>query len=117
MLDKRTAAVLRTVTAEGEGYRVVDVGELAGGLPAGLRADGQSVDAALRRLAAEGYISVKYSEAGTYCVAPLPKGKEAAKEDARSRARSRLRLGAFWLPFFGAFAGALLAALLFALFF
>lgn len=83
----------------------------------GLRADGQSVDTALRRLAAEGYISVKYSEAGTYCVAPLPKGKEAAKEDIRTRARSRLRLGAFWLPFAGAFAGALLAALLFALFF
>lgn len=115
MLDKRTAAVLRAVTAEGEGYRVMDAGELAGALPERLKADGRTVDADLRRLAAEGYISVKYSEAGTYCVAPLPKGMEAAKEEARTRARLRLRVSAFWLPFAGAFAGGALAALLWAL--
>lgn len=92
MLDKLAAAVLCVVNETADGaYRVLDAQEFLSALPARLRADEETLGEALRRLAEGGYISVKYSEAGTYCVAAL--------------------------PFFGAFAGGALAAVLCALLF
>ena len=73
MLDKLAAAVLCVVNETADGaYRVLDAQEFLSALPARLRADEETLGEALRRLAESGYISVKYSEAGTYCEAALP---------------------------------------------
>lgn len=118
MLDKLAAAVLCVVNETADGaYRVLDAQEFLSALPARLRVDEETLGEALRRLAEGGYISVKYSEAGTYCVAALPKGRAVQLENSRMRARLRARIHAFALPFFGAFAGGALAAVLCALLF
>lgn len=118
MFDKVTGAVLGAVNASADGcYRIVDVRELLGALPPRVKADAAKAEAALRFLAANGYVSVKYSQDGVYCVAALPKGREAQRQALRVRTRVRRRAGAFLLPFAGAFAGGAAAALLCALLF
>lgn len=114
MLDKQTAAVLAAVNARTDGsYKVVEEGELLCALPARLKTDATGLANALRYLSERGYVDVKYSDKGTYCICSLPKGRSyeesAGAERRGDRKRSKSR---FLLFFFGAMAGAFAGSLL-----
>lgn len=117
MLDGLTASVLGAVNAASDGsYKVLDAGELLGALPAEEKTDAAGLENALRYLSERGYIDLRYSDGGTFCLCSLPKGRSyaetlraercAAKPSAAPR---RGRLIVFFGAFAGGFAGALAA--------
>ena len=118
MLDKLTAAVLAAVNARTDGsYQVLEEGELLSALPTRLGTDPTGLSNALRYLSERGYIDVKYSDKGTYCICSLPKGRSyeetsgAERRSDKKSFRNRLLL-TFLGSMLGAFAGGLLAGLL-----
>lgn len=108
MLDKQTAAVLAAVNARTDGaYKVVEEGELLCALPARLKTDATGLANALRYLSERGYVDVKYSDKGTYCICSLPKGRSYEEsEGAERRGERRYSRSRFFLVLFGALAGA-----------
>ena len=92
---------------------VVEEGELLCALPARLKTDATGLANALRYLSERGYVDVKYSDKGTYCICSLPKGRSyeesAGAERRGDKKRSKSR---FLLFFFGAMAGAFAGSLL-----
>lgn len=117
MLDGLTASVLGAVNAASDGsYKVLEAGELLGALPAEEKTDEAGLENALRYLSERGYIDLRYSDGGTFCLCSLPKGRSyaetlraeqsAAKPSAAPRGRW---LSAFLGAFAGGFAGALAA--------
>ena len=121
MLDRLTQSVLDYVNAQTDGsYKVLEAADFLAAVPARVHTDEAGVENALRYLSERGYIDIRYSDRGTYCVCSLPKGRtyEESAEAGRARAEKRGKLR--WLPaffgaFFGALAGGSLAALLFLL--
>lgn len=119
MLDERSTAVLAAINGActGGGFKIIDEEELARTLPAG----GEDVGKTISFLAENRYIELRYAEAGTYCVRPMPAGRtflERAEREKRERERSRKdvllysALGAF----LGGFAAAVLMGLLMLIF-
>lgn len=112
MLDKMTSAVLDIVNAGTDGaYKVMETADLLALLPPRLNADETGLANALRFLSERGYIDIKYSDRGTYCLCSLPKGRTYA-ENAAAETAERKAKGKFVLLFFGAFAGALAGSLI-----
>ncbi len=113
MLDRLSSAVLCVVDSEtGGAYKVLDEEDILTALPGNWGADGTDIQHALRILCEYGYIDLRFSDAGTYCVRSLPKGREYRERERADRIREkrelRLRLLAV---FFGALVGALLGCL------
>lgn len=108
MLDKLTAAVLDAVNAGTDGsYKVMDADDFSAALQG---ADANALDSALKYLAERGYIDIRYSNKGTYCLCSLPKGRTYSETVMQERTEKKTR-GRFWAVFFGAFAGGFLGAL------
>ena len=83
MLDKITSAVLEIVNAGTEGsYKVMETADFLALLPAKRKTDEQGLANALKFLGERGYIDVKYSDNGTYCLCSLPKGRMYAENTA-----------------------------------
>ncbi len=121
MLDKLTASVLAAVNAQTDGsYKVLEEGEILAALPPRIHTDGEGLANALRYLSERGYIDIRYSDKGTYCVCSLPKGRtydEAAgaeKHRGKRTFRNQMLL-TFFAALLGAFAGGCLAGVLFLL--
>ena len=111
MLDKLTAAVLAIVNEETDGsYKVVDADELLSRLPARFRADAAGLSNALSFLSARGYIDIRYSDKGTYCLCSLPKGRSYAESNASEAKQTKAKHSIAAL-FFGAFAGGAVGAI------
>ena len=67
-------------------------------------------------LSENGYINIKYSGGGMYCICPLPLGRGYCEQEADKKSECILQLKYFMsAAFFGSFAGAVLGALVFAL--
>lgn len=80
MLDGLTASVLGAVNAASDGsYKVLEAGELLGALPAEEKTDEAGLENALRYLSERGYIDLRYSDGGTFCLCSLPKGRSYAE--------------------------------------
>lgn len=110
MLDKLTKTVLDVVNAQtGGAYKVLESEDFLGALPAGLSADEEGIAAALGYLSERGYVDMKYSDRGTYCVRSLPKGRTYAEAQAQSdeAPSAGRRRGGFFPAFLGALLGAL----------
>ena len=111
MLDGLTASVLGAVNAASDGsYKVLEAGELLGALPAEEKTDEAGLDNSLRFLSERGYIDIRYSDKGTYCLCSLPKGRTYAESAAKEEEKKKSRGGALAV-FFGALAGGFLGAL------
>lgn len=121
MLDKLTVAVLGVVNAETDGsYKVMETDDFIAALPAKLKTDATGVGNALRYLSERGYIDIRYSDKGTYCVCSLPKGRTYSESAAADRTRGKKTfknqmLLTFFAALAGAFVGGCLAGLLFLL--
>ena len=118
MLDKLTAAVLAAVNARTDGsYKVLEEGDILSALPDRFGTDPTGLSNALRYLSERGYIDIKYSDKGTYCVCSLPKGRSYEETSgAERRSDKKSFRGRLLLTFFGsmlcAFVGGVLAGLL-----
>ncbi len=122
MLDERTATLLHRVNElcrEGK-YEIIEEGELLSGFAPRAGMDTDNLKKTVEFLAERGYIDVKYAENGTYCMCPLPDGRQyservrAQRSDVLRRRRDMVlttALGAF----VGGFLGSLLAWLVSAL--
>lgn len=111
MLDKITSAVLEIVNAGTEGsYKVMETADFLALLPAKRKTDEQGLANALKFLGERGYIDVKYSDNGTYCLCSLPKGRMYAENTAAEAAEKKAK-GKFFLLFAAAFVGALIGSL------
>lgn len=121
MLDKLTASVLAAVNSETDGtYKVLEESEIMAEIPPRLKTDSAGVANAMRYLSERGYIDIRYSEKGTYCVCSLPKGRTYDETAGAERYRGKRTFrNQMLLTFFGALAGAFvggcLAGLLFLL--
>lgn len=113
MLDKRTGALLFQINAlckEG-GYKIVEERELLSRL--GDPQDKESLERTLSYLKERGYIDIRYSEDGVYCLCPLPDGRLYFENVLRERSEdSRKKRGTFLLTLAGAFFGSFVGALL-----
>lgn len=121
MLDKLTASVLAAVNSETDGtYKVLEESEIMANIPSRLKTDSAGVANAMWYLSERGYIDIRYSEKGTYCVCSLPKGRTYDETAGAERYRGKRTFrNQMLLTFFGALAGAFvggcLAGLLFLL--
>ena len=110
MLDHLTAAVLVIVNAGSDGsYKVLETSDFLSALPDRLKTDEAGLDNSLRFLSERGYIDVKYSDNGTYCLCSLPKGRMYAENTAAEAAEKKAK-GKFFLLFAAAFVGALIGS-------
>ena len=113
MLDRLTQSVLDYVNAQTDGsYKVLEAADFLAAVPARVHTDEAGVENALRYLSERGYIDIRYSDRGTYCVCSLPKGRtyaeRAAVDETKGRQASRR---SFLYGFFGGLAGGLIGAL------
>ena len=123
MLDRLTRSVLDYVNEQTDGtYKVFEAQDFIESFPARLRTDEAGVGNALQYLAERGYIDIKYSDRGTYCLCSLPKGRtyteRAAVTETQDRQSSRRSfffglLGGLVGGLIGAIAGALVAVAFF----
>ncbi len=110
MLDERSSALLAAVNeCCGDGFKIIDEGELGRLCPSAEGEIGQILD----QLEARGLIEMRYKEGGLFCVRALPAGRSYAKQEARERGESvrRKRETALYSAL-GGFSGAFVAALL-----
>lgn len=111
MLDHLTAAVLEIVNAGSDGsYKVLETSDFLSALPDRLKTDEAGLDNSLRFLSERGYIDIRYSDKGTYCLCSLPKGRTYAESAAKEEEKKKSR-GGVLAVFFGALAGGFLGAL------
>lgn len=122
MLDLRTACLLDKVNQycrEG-GYRIFEEQELLDCFPEKLRVDRDGLAHSLRYLSENGYLDIRYSEEGLYCLCPLPQGRaysenvRTARTEASRKKRENLLvvlLGAFFGGLIGGMAAQLLSVL------
>lgn len=118
MLDRRTSALLQTINdfcASGT-YKVFSEEDFLSAFPEGWGVNAESLSQMLVYLSENGYINIKYSGGGMYCVCPLPLGRSYCEREAEKKDESSVQLRYFMAAaFFGSFAGGVLAALVFAL--
>lgn len=90
MLDKLTASVLAAVNSETDGaYKVLEESEIMAEIPPRLKTDSAGLANAMRYLSERGYIDIRYSEKGTYCVCSLPKGRTYDETAGAERYRGK----------------------------
>ena len=106
MLDKLTASVLAAVNSETDGaYKVLEESEIMAEIPPRLKTDSAGLANAMRYLSERGYIDIRYSEKGTYCVCSLPKGRTYDETAGAERYRGKRTFrNQMLLTFFGALA-------------
>ncbi|HIU59662.1 MAG TPA: hypothetical protein IAC57_06125, partial [Candidatus Scatosoma pullistercoris] len=76
----------------------------------------ESLAQMLGYLSENGYINIKYSGSGMYCVCPLPLGRSYCEREAEKKDECAVQVRYFvGAAFFGAFAGAVLGTLTFTL--
>ena len=119
MLDERSAALLAAINGActGGGFKIIEQEELSRMIPEGT----EDVEKTLAYLEEKRLIELRYAEAGTYCVRPMPAGRtfaERAEREKREKEKSRsdvLRYAALG-AFFGGFAATVLFGLLLLIF-
>ena len=113
-MDKLTKCVLGLVNREAGGaYKVLEAEDFLAALPEGEQSDADGIGSALHYLAERGYVDMKYSDRGTFCVRSLPKGRSYTEEEAApaaAAAPARVRGKGGFLAFRGAFLGAFLGS-------
>ncbi len=119
MLDKLTSAILNIVNEQTDGsYKVLETSDFINMLPGRVRTDAAGIENALQYLSERGYIDLRYSEKGTYCITSLPKGRTytesvmADKSKGKRTFKNQMIL-TFFGAMLGAFCGGCLAGLLF----
>lgn len=97
---------------EGDGFKILEEGELLSLFPAGSAADATVLSKAITYLKDHEYIDVEYAEDGVYCLRPLQKGREYKEEVRTEKSDSfRRRRDTVLLTAAGAFLGAFLGAI------
>ena len=118
MLDKRTSALLQTITdfCSSGTYKIFSEEDFLAAFPERWGVTAESLCQMLDYLSENGYINIKYSGGGMYCICPLPLGRGYCEQEADKKSECILQLKYFMsAAFFGSFAGAVLGALVFAL--
>jgi hypothetical protein len=102
----------------GSGYRVFDVEELLGFLPASLGVKKEEIKFCVKTLAEREYVSVKYIDDNEVCLCPLPKGRLVFENRIDLQIeQSRVDKKVFAHAFLGALIGAILPTVIFLAFF
>lgn len=120
MLDKRTSALLQSINdfCSSGTYKIFSEEDFLADFPQQWGVTAESLGQMLDYLSENGYINVKYSGGGMYCICPLPLGRGYCEQEAEKRSDCVAQLKYFMsAAFFGAFAGAVLGALVFAVVF
>lgn len=116
MLDKRTSALLQCINdlcASGT-YKIISEEDFLSAFPEKWGVNVESLNQMLVYLSENGYINVKYSGGGMFCVCPLPLGRGYCEQESERRDEYLVQMKYFMCAaFFGAFAGAVLGALVF----
>lgn len=112
MLDKRTERILDIINnkCEDGAYKVLESQDIIAALDGPAQVDTDSLSDIIDYLCEREYVRCKYSDKGTYCIAPLPRGRmyyEKKEEQQRSRTSYR-RLVV--LAFLGSLLGGALGA-------
>ncbi len=119
-MDKKNAAVLtkiNSLAAIGR-YIILSEEELSEAL--GEEADGDAIKKACKELASDGYIDLKYSGGGMFCVAPLKYPEKDEQEETTQNIQSEREVtvvktgkaAAFFAALLGGAAGSLIASLI-----
>lgn len=106
MLDESTSALLKFFNEEGRvgAYKIFTLDDFSSAL--GKELGELAVDKILGDLQENGYLAVKYSGGGMYCVGLLHRGATYLGIEEQKRQEEQKRLGAFEsFSFFGAFLG------------
>ena len=88
MLDRRTSALLQTINdfcASGT-YKVFSSEDFLASFPEKWGVTSESLAQMLGYLSENGYINIKYSGSGMYCVCPLPLGRSYCERVCGRRA-------------------------------
>ena len=111
MLDRRTSALLRVINEAcvSSGYKIFSVEDFLSAFPEDLGVNEEAVCHMIEYLREDGYIRVKYSGGGMYCICPLPLGRSYAEEEVRRVCGERDRLNRLTVfSFFAALLGGVL---------
>jgi hypothetical protein len=118
MLDKRTSALLQTINdcCDSGSYKIFSEQDFLDSFPQKWGVTNDTLGQMLAHLSENGYINVKYSGGGMYCVCPLPLGRGYCEQEKERQDECSSQLKYFMAAaFFGAFVGSALSATLFAL--
>ena len=118
MLDKRTSALLQSINdfCSSGTYKIFSEEDFLSAFPEKWGVTAEALAQMLDYLSENGYINIKYSGGGMYCICPLPLGRGYCEQEADKKSECILQLKYFMsAAFFGSFAGAVLGALVFAL--
>lgn len=93
MLDHRTSALLQAVNGQcaGGGFKIFAAEDFSAAT--GEEWSDEQLSASLAYLSDEGFIAVKYSGGGMYCVRPLPLGKGYYDHEEEKETESEYRDG------------------------
>ena len=117
MLDKRTSALLQSINdfCSSGTYKIFSEEDFLSAFPDKWGGTAEARAQMLDYLSENGYINVKYSGGGMYCICPLPLGRGYCEQEAEKRSECVLQLKYFMsAAFFGSFAGSVLGVLIFA---
>ena len=117
MLDKRTSALLQSINdfCSSGTYKIFSEEDFLSAFPEKWGVTAEALAQMLDYLSENGYINVKYSGGGMYCICPLPLGRGYCELEAEIRSECVLQLKYFMsAAFFGSFAGSVLGVLIFA---
>lgn len=113
MLDEGTSALLQCVNdgCRVGAYKIFTLEDFSVAL--GKTVDEAAVDKILSYLQADGYLTVKYSGGGTYCVGALPQGALYSRREQERNSEEKSRLDAFTQnAFFGGLLGGVVGGFL-----
>lgn len=114
-------AVLKRAGSDG-GYAIVSEDEFFEAFPEGAQRTRAELTRALDILAAEGYIDMRYSGGGLFCLSALKSAPDPVvcadepQSDAVEAAPKPRGISAFWAAFLGGAAGSFIVSLIFAFF-
>lgn len=115
MLDKRTSALLQSINdfCSSGTYKIFSEEDFLSAFPEKWGVTAEALAQMLNYLSENGYINVKYSGGGMYCICPLPLGRGYCEQEAEKRSECVLQLKYFIsAAFFGSFAGSVLGVLI-----
>ena len=87
MLDKRTSALLQSINdfCSSGTYKIFSEEDFLADFPQQWGVTAESLGQMLDYLSENGYINVKYSGGGMYCICPLPLGRGYCEQEAEKR--------------------------------
>lgn len=109
-MDTINRGILAKINSDAQKGRYIILSEEEISEAVGLRADGETVQKACKELYKDGYIDLKYSGGGMFCVAPLKDIEEPLPEPEIKEAESEItvkKTGATWVFFASLIGGAL----------